>query len=431
MPRANEQKIKLLVLYDILQRETDEEHPLSTNEIIERLSARGIEVSRKILPGDIALLNKYGFEILSYKKKSHYYYVAYRPFDIAELKVLIDAVQAATFISESKTEGLVNRLASMAGEKQAEKLKQNFICYDTVKKDSKYIFYYIDEIERAIEQGNKISFCYCYLTYKAERKYRKDGQRYIVNPLALVYSRENYYVVCYDNNHKGCANYRIDRILGYKRVGDTYVIEPEQAETVRMIYSWYLQGDGMRTIMGKLIENKRKCASGIVRWDTTKVSRVLHNATYMGYIGYNKSYRNNFLDQKIIHNKEEDYVLVKGDFEPIIPEDVWYACRDLRMDRSTTVPALVKSKQKRIGVTPSTDVWTNKLRYACGSKFKRYKWRQDKDGQRHFGYSCYSRFNNGSAEKRQELGLDTEGYCDMPSVNETRRHGGGAVRQYY
>ena len=96
MPRANEQKIKLLVLYDILQRETDEEHPLSTNEIIERLSARGIEVSRKILPGDIALLNKYGFEILSYKKKSHYYYVAYRPFDIAELKVLIDAVQAAS-----------------------------------------------------------------------------------------------------------------------------------------------------------------------------------------------------------------------------------------------------------------------------------------------------------------------------------------------
>ena len=72
MPRANEQKIKLLVLYDILQRETDEEHPLSTNEIIERLSERGIEVSRKILPGDIALLNKYGFEILSYKKKSHY-----------------------------------------------------------------------------------------------------------------------------------------------------------------------------------------------------------------------------------------------------------------------------------------------------------------------------------------------------------------------
>lgn len=85
----------------------------------------------------------------------------------------------------------------------------------------------------------------------------------------------------------------------------------------------------MRAIMGKLIENKRRCANGLIKWDTTKVSRVLHNATYMGYISYNKSYRNNFLDQKIIRNKEEEFVLVKGDFEPIIPEDVW-----VRLQRS-------------------------------------------------------------------------------------------------
>ena len=209
-------------------------------------------------------------------------------------------------------------------------------------------------------------------------------------------------------------------ILGYKRVGNTYVIESEQAETVRMIYRWYLQGYGMRAIMGKLVEEKRKCANGLVKWDTTKVSRVLHNATYMGYIGYNKSYRNNFLEQKVIRNREEEYVLVKGDFEPIVSEEVWYACRDLRMDRSTTVPALVKSKQRRIGVTPAADVWANKLRCACGSKFKRYKWRQDKDGHKHYGYSCYSRINNGSAEKRRELGLDAEGFCDMPTVNETK-----------
>ena len=90
------------------------------------------------------------------------------------------------------------------------------------------------------------------------------------------------------------------------------------------------------------------------------------------------------------------------------------------MDRSTTVSALVKSKQKRIGVTPTTDVWANKLRCACGSRFKRYKWRQDKNGQKHYGYSCYSRINNGIAEKRRQLDLDTEGFCDMPTVNETK-----------
>ena len=123
--------------------------------------------------------------------------------------------------------------------------------------------------------------------------------------------------------------YGYGNILGYKRVGNTYVIDPEQAETVRMIYRWYLQGYGMRAIIGKLIENKRRCVNGLIKWDTTKVSRVLHNATYMGYIGYNKPYRNNFLDQKIIRNKEEEFVLVKGDFEPIIPEDVW-----VRLQRS-------------------------------------------------------------------------------------------------
>ena len=73
MPRNAEQKIKLLVLYDILLRETDEEHPLSTDEIVEKLCKRGINIARKVLPCDIALLNKYGFEVLSYKKRSYYY----------------------------------------------------------------------------------------------------------------------------------------------------------------------------------------------------------------------------------------------------------------------------------------------------------------------------------------------------------------------
>ncbi len=208
-------------------------------------------------------------------------------------------------------------------------------------------------------------------------------------------------------------------ILGYKRVGNTYVIEPEQAETVRMIYSWYLQGYGMRMIMGKLIEHKRKCANGLIKWDTVKVSRILHNATYMGYIGYNKSQRNNFLDQKIIKNKEEDYIYVKGVFEPIISEETWYACRDLRKQKSMEVPAHI-NKSKVVGKTVSGDVWANKLRCSCGGKYKRYKWRQNQNGERHYGYTCYSRINNGSASKREELGLDTEGYCDLPMVNETK-----------
>ena len=212
MPRNAEQKIKLLVLYDILLRETDEEHALSTDEIVEKLRERGIDIARKVLPGDIALLNKYGFEVLSYKKRSYYYYVAYRKFDVAELRILIDAIQAANFIPEAHTIDLAKRLAGLAGTHSAEEMGRRFVCYDTVKKNNNNIFYYTDKIERAIEDSKKISFRYFSLNYKGEKVFRREGRRYIVNPVVLVCDNDNYYLVCYDDKHEGTANYRLDRM---------------------------------------------------------------------------------------------------------------------------------------------------------------------------------------------------------------------------
>lgn len=212
MPRNAEQKIKLLVLYDILLRETDEEHALSTDEIVEKLRERGIDIARKVLPCDIALLNKYGFEVLSYKKRSYYYYVAYRKFDVAELRILIDAIQAANFIPEAHTIDLAKRLAGLAGAHSAEEMGRRFVCYDTVKKNNNNIFYYTDKIERAIEDSKKISFRYFSLNYKGEKVFRREGRRYIVNPVVLVCDNDNYYLVCYDDKHEGTANYRLDRM---------------------------------------------------------------------------------------------------------------------------------------------------------------------------------------------------------------------------
>lgn len=212
MPRNAEQKIKLLVLYDILLRETDEEHALSTDEIVEKLRERGIDIARKVLPCDIALLNKYGFEVLSYKKRSYYYYVAYRKFDVAELRILIDAIQAANFIPEAHTIDLAKRLAGLAGAHSAEDMGRRFVCYDTVKKNNNNIFYYTDKIERAIEDRKKVSFRYFSLNYKGEKVFRREGRRYIVNPVVLVCDNDNYYLVCYDDKHEGTANYRLDRM---------------------------------------------------------------------------------------------------------------------------------------------------------------------------------------------------------------------------
>ena len=106
-------------------------------------------------------------------------------------------------------------------------------------------------------------------------------------------------------------------ILGYDRdkAKGTYVINPEQAETVRMIYDMYSADKGMSQIRNELIRLKRKDSSGLVRWENCKIARILHNSTYKGYPAYLKSRRNNFLDQKIIRNRDEDtYLYVKGDF---------------------------------------------------------------------------------------------------------------------
>ncbi len=121
MPHSTEQKIKLLVLYDLLCRFTDDNHALNTDEIIVLLAEKNISVSRKILLQDIALLNEYGYEVLSYKKKYHYYYVVNRHFDAAEISLLTDAVQASK-LSGAQKQSLTNKLMSTMGDIKRRRL---------------------------------------------------------------------------------------------------------------------------------------------------------------------------------------------------------------------------------------------------------------------------------------------------------------------
>ena len=205
-------------------------------------------------------------------------------------------------------------------------------------------------------------------------------------------------------------------ILGYDRVGDTYVINPEQAETVQMIYDLYLKGYGFTKIAHELTKLKRRDASGTIKWDCTKVSRALHNATYMGYKCYLKSYRNNYLDQKSIVNRDEStHLYVKGDFEPIIPEETWYRCKEIRENRR--IERGVKAGKRIItGVRPCNDVWVKKTVCKCGCHFRKDKWHRNKNGVT-YGYKCYNVLNNGSRSSRINDGIEElDGFCDMGTI---------------
>lgn len=219
MNKENSRKIKLLKMWEILKTETDEEHPISTNDLIAKLGKDGIEVDRKILYTDIDLLNQNGYEVITERERSNKYYVEDRSFNQPEVRILIDAVQSAAFITERKTEELIDKIADLAGSNRGKLLKENITKFSTVKSNYEQIYYSVDTIVRAIKQKKKISFNYSDYNIKRQRVFRMDKENleqkrlYVVNPVTTILDNGQYYLVCYDDNHGGdLANYRIDRM---------------------------------------------------------------------------------------------------------------------------------------------------------------------------------------------------------------------------
>ena len=133
--------------------------------------------------------------------------------------------------------------------------------------------------------------------------------------------------------------YGSGNILGYRRENGTYVPDPDQAETVRLIFQMYSTGEnGLVKIVNELYRLGRLDAGGHVSWDASKVSRVLHNATYKGCICYNKSHSDGYLTQKRVKNLDESsYIYVKGDFEPLVSEEMWDRCQQILVSKSARV----------------------------------------------------------------------------------------------
>lgn len=209
----NYRKIKLLKLLELLQQDTDEQHPMTTNQICARLNEMGIICDRRTLSKDIALLNEQGYEIMDTPVRHEKgYYVEDRSFSIPELKILMDAVQASSFITKKKTEELLQKIAVLGGSHRAEILKSNIVNFKTAKHSNEQIFYNVDSLEQAIDRQKKALFRYFDLNEFGEKVYRREGHRYVVEPIALVFNEDNYYMLCYSSRHQKTSTYRLDRM---------------------------------------------------------------------------------------------------------------------------------------------------------------------------------------------------------------------------
>ncbi len=213
MAQDNWQKLKILKLAELLQQETDEEHPLKTAQICARLEEMGIPCDRRTLAADIDLLNEQGMEIQwLWLEKSKAFYVEDRSFSIPELKILIDAVQAASFITDKKTEELIDKIAELGGTHRASILKSNLVQFNTRKHSNERIYYNVDALEGALQKRQKVIFRYFDLGINAEKVYRREGHHYVVEPVGLVFNEDNYYLIAYSEKHDDTANYRVDRM---------------------------------------------------------------------------------------------------------------------------------------------------------------------------------------------------------------------------
>ena len=214
MAKGDNQRLKLLYLTKILMRETDDRHFLTLSQIVQKLNAFGVNADRKTLYSDFEELRHYGIDIIKVQaQRNFYYHIGNRDFELPELKLLVDSVQAAKFITGKKSNTLIKKLEGLTSRHEAQKLQRQVFITGRVKTMNESIYFNVDKIHEAIGSDSKIQFKYYQWNVKKEMELRKNGDWYEVSPWGLMWDDENYYLVGYDGEDNKIKHYRVDKML--------------------------------------------------------------------------------------------------------------------------------------------------------------------------------------------------------------------------
>ena len=210
MAKTAGQKAKLLRIYQLLLERTDEENPISTQALIDQLAREGIGAERKSVYDDMGLLQDLGVDVQQCKGKG--WFIGRRDFELAELKLLVDAVQSSRFISRGKSDALIRKLEGLASRPQARQLRRQVYVDRRVKTDNEGVYYAIDKLHAAIAANRAVTFQYFDYNIRKEKVFRREGKRYAVSPYGLIWADENYYLVGLEEGREELRNYRVDRM---------------------------------------------------------------------------------------------------------------------------------------------------------------------------------------------------------------------------
>ena len=212
MPLTGKQKLKLLYLLRILERETDSQHGLSMPQIIERLEAEGISAERKSVYRDISALKETGVNIVKLPTRPVEYALVRTELGLSDVMMLIDAVQSSRFLTERKSNQLVKSLKGLTSERERKLLDKRVHVKGRIKSQSESVFHSVDIIHNALVLKRKIEFLYYSYGTNLRRSPRRDGRRYTLTPVKVIYADGYYYLAAYSDKYADIAPYRVDRM---------------------------------------------------------------------------------------------------------------------------------------------------------------------------------------------------------------------------
>ncbi len=205
--------LKTFYLMQILLERSDEEHPLNASALQKILDREyGVTVNRTTIYSDIAKLEDFGLDIVLCDGKTKGYYIGSRQFELAELKLLVDAVQSSKFITEKKSRELIAKLETLCSQNEGKQLSNQVMIYRRAKTSNETIYYNVDMIHTAIYQNRQIAYQYVEWTVRKETELRHGGAFSEVSPLLLIWDDENYYLIAYDEKAEKIKHYRVDKM---------------------------------------------------------------------------------------------------------------------------------------------------------------------------------------------------------------------------
>lgn len=231
------QNLKILYILKILSENTNENFPMTANQLIESLSKYGVSIERKSIYSAVDTLISFGYDIQNSKAEPKGYYIASRDFELAEIKLLVDAVQSSKIITQKKSIELINKIKKLTDKNSAQHLQRQVVVSGRAKMANERVYYSIDAIHEAIAKGRKISFNYCEYDLNKKLVPRKDNKVYTYTPSLLTWDDERYYLVAYDTRHDSYTHFRADKMMNVKVLNESSDTPKKKLDVARYTMS--------------------------------------------------------------------------------------------------------------------------------------------------------------------------------------------------